>query len=142
MTYVFVYGTLKRRYGNNCLLRTSEFVGEAATIEPMCIYDVGIPVVTLAKTAELKEYALPIVGEVYRVSDSVLSDLDILEGHPDLYTRIEKRVTFMSDRSNMLTSMYVILQDLNYNLLPTNNIVITENGYQWGDSFEYDPICF
>jgi gamma-glutamylcyclotransferase (GGCT)/AIG2-like uncharacterized protein YtfP len=40
-----VYGTLKRKHGNNILLKGSEFLGEFKTNEEYTLYDGGFPIV-------------------------------------------------------------------------------------------------
>lgn len=78
----FVYGTLKKGYGNNRLLRTSEFLGEAVSCLPifnMCC--VGFPYLFVGGDSYVK-------GEIWRVtSDEVRQNLDWLEGYPTHYTR-------------------------------------------------------
>jgi gamma-glutamylaminecyclotransferase len=73
MHKVFVYGTLKKGYGNHRLLKDSTFLGNALTFEKFTLYDGGFPY--------LGRYgASQIIGEVYEVDDDTLSDLDRLEG--------------------------------------------------------------
>jgi len=75
--HVFVYGTLKRGYGNNRLLSTSSFVGEAVTCEEFKMVNHGFPYINRAN----KGLTLPVIGEVWKVSDEeTLQRLDWLEG--------------------------------------------------------------
>ena len=78
---VFVYGTLKRGFGNSFLLRDSCFVSEAETVDKYALYENGIPFVIKHKNDTR------IKGELYRVSNKTLLNLDILEGHPVAYKR-------------------------------------------------------
>lgn len=79
--YVFVYGTLRKGFGNHYLLKEAEFVGFAKTKEKYTMYERVIPFVSKdRKTSQ-------IVGEVYLVDDNTLSRLDHLEGHPYWYYR-------------------------------------------------------
>lgn len=75
-TNVFVYGTLKRGYGNHRLMRGSRFVCEAVTgrkFQLQC--NGGFP--SLFNSTESSGN---IIGEVYEVDDETLSGLDTLEG--------------------------------------------------------------
>lgn len=73
---VFVYGTLKQGHGNwqRLLKDRSTFVGHAQTADKFSMVNFGAPVVFRVPAVA------PVRGEVYRVSDRVLSDLDRLEG--------------------------------------------------------------
>lgn len=84
--YVFVYGTLKRDYGNNYLLTNSKFICEAFTLQKFLLYDIGFPyAIPVAKNHKEGAY---IKGELYKL-DSVLTleRLDWLEGYPEHYRR-------------------------------------------------------
>lgn len=77
MTYVFVYGTLKKGYGNHSLLQTSKFIGEGVTT--WCwyeMYDGSFPYVVFHGNGLNNA----IKGEVYEVNDNTLRTLDHLEG--------------------------------------------------------------
>ena len=78
---VFVYGTLKRGFGNNRLLSGSKFLGEARTEDKFALYESGIPFVIE------DEQVSQISGEVYEVDERTLARLDRLEGHPNWYFR-------------------------------------------------------
>lgn len=79
---VFVYGSLKRGFGNNVLLRDAEFIGNDETIRSdfdlrcwgayPAVYESGSTVVK---------------GELYSVDDGTFTSLDGLEGYPDFYNR-------------------------------------------------------
>ena len=75
---VFVYGTLKKGFGNNGLLRDAEFIGESL-VDNMTLYDMGFPVAVDRDGEKIK-------GEVFRITDE-LQSLDYLEGYPDFYDR-------------------------------------------------------
>jgi gamma-glutamylcyclotransferase (GGCT)/AIG2-like uncharacterized protein YtfP len=70
---VFVYGTLRRGQGNSRLLRGAEFVGNATASG--LLYNLGgFP------GLRLDDAEGDVVGEVWRVDDATLADLDRLEG--------------------------------------------------------------
>jgi gamma-glutamylcyclotransferase (GGCT)/AIG2-like uncharacterized protein YtfP len=76
---LFVYGTLMRSHRNNLLLTNSKFLGNALTEVGYELAVSGIPY--LIKGGE------QVVGEVYEVADDDLEFIDMLEGHPNCYTR-------------------------------------------------------
>lgn len=90
--FVFVYGTLKKGYGNNSLLRTSEFIKETSTKGHYLMVQGrhGIPYVFPKDSVdrEMDEYLGPVHGHLYKVdSGDTFYNLDRLEGHPEFYTR-------------------------------------------------------
>ena len=94
---VFVYGTLKRGYGNHRLLQGSTYLGKAKTQKrwTMIGKDMGFPYVIEQHDA----IGGHIEGEVYLVSDRVLNTLDILEGVPNHYISQDIDVLYMDDFS-------------------------------------------
>lgn len=84
---VFVYGTLKKGYRLNRALASSEFLGTGTTFDKFKMYNLGsFPMVT--REDEIAQ----VLGEIYRVSEQVLSNLDAIEGHPGFYRRTEIKV--------------------------------------------------
>lgn len=83
MNSVFVYGTLKKGFNNDHLLKGEELIGEAkANGLRMFVVGSGLyPAVIKSDPTDV------VHGEVYRVNDEVLKRLDRLEGVPSLYTR-------------------------------------------------------
>lgn len=82
MHLVFTYGTLKKGFSNHVLLSSSEFVQGAQTQPLYLMYNCGwYP--CLVKS----EKGISIKGEIYRVDDNTLKQLDRLEGVPYLYQR-------------------------------------------------------
>lgn len=88
---VFVYGTLKRGHGNNCVLNGAAFLYTEKTEDKFALGCVGIPyafpedVIPEELRARL---AHPIVGEVFRVPTvEIARGLDSLEGYPYGYNR-------------------------------------------------------
>lgn len=84
--YAFVYGTLKRGYGNydRILKNTSQFIGTATTLQKYDMLDSGFPVIMP------NENGYPVKGEVFLVTQiPVLEDLDRLEGEGSMYDRKE-----------------------------------------------------
>lgn len=87
MTKYFVYGTLKRGYGNNIVLGTAKFVGEGVTVsQDFKMLNGGFPMVFTGGNFGIK-------GEIFEVNDEQTErNLDRLEGVPHLYTRNEVEI--------------------------------------------------
>jgi gamma-glutamylcyclotransferase (GGCT)/AIG2-like uncharacterized protein YtfP len=83
---IFVYGTLKRGFWNHHYLSGARYVG-TGLVRGYAIYGkktgFGIPYATRVGGDEALVW-----GEVYDVPESVLQDLDRLEGHPHTYKRV------------------------------------------------------
>ncbi|PCI45814.1 MAG: hypothetical protein COB41_00045 [Proteobacteria bacterium] len=81
MSIVLAYGTLKQGYGLHSILKYSDYLGEGVTSEKY----------TLLKGPHfpflVKREGMGAKGELYEVTDDVLMDLDIAEGHPTFYRR-------------------------------------------------------
>ena len=83
---VFVYGTLKKGYGNHQLLKDAEFIGEAISAEDgfeMVSFG-GFPGVLRRPDLNYR-----IHGELYRLNDRSLMQMDMLEGNGSFYNRNE-----------------------------------------------------
>lgn len=85
---VFVYGTLQSRAQTIRSLRESqdeEFVGLTETADHYQMYDLGhFPGVTLCDQSQ----GHPVSGELWRVTDVVMQELDVIEGYPDFYDKM------------------------------------------------------
>lgn len=98
---VFVYGSLKKGFGNHRLLESSTYLGEAITTPEYTMLNLGMfPGVVYAGDT-------PIKGELYVVDSSVLDRLDQLEGHPSFYQRTPIEVT-MADGTVCVASIYLL----------------------------------
>jgi gamma-glutamylaminecyclotransferase len=85
MTKVFVYGTLKRGYGNNRLLADAQFLSVAWTRRKFRMLDVGFPV--LRPYEDQDYYKASVEGELYECDDRTLEALDRLESEGRMYDR-------------------------------------------------------
>lgn len=81
MHKVFVYGSLKKGFGNHGVIRNGEFVGEGVTANPAWnMFSMGgFPGVVRGDKR--------LSGEVYIVDEEGLRHLDQLEGNGHFYTR-------------------------------------------------------
>ena len=99
-TRVFVYGSLKRGFGNNVLLDDAKFVSEDMTLPSWVMFSLGwFPGVAPGG----QEYTYMIKGEVYECNDAVIATLDRLESNGRFYTR-----EIVPMKSGMEAWMYVL----------------------------------
>lgn len=79
---MFVYGTLKKGFGNHSyFLQDAEYIGEAETKPEFTMLHLGgFPGVVHVGNTVIK-------GEVYEVNVKQLPPIDRLEGHPRFYER-------------------------------------------------------
>lgn len=102
---VFVYGSLKRGFGNNFNLHRSKFICGTRTKHQryeMRSYAGYFPVVS--KTSYKPKF---ITGELYEVSRSTLARLDSLESNGSFYTR-----ELVELEHGKLAWMYLVPNDL------------------------------
>ena len=84
---VFVYGTLKSTEGASFFLGGAKSLGKYETVPEFSLYNLySYPAVKQGGNTSIK-------GEVYEVTDEILSKLDAYEGHPSLYKREEIQLT-------------------------------------------------
>ena len=107
MFNLFIYGTLKRGYPNHDeYLADEKFLGEYHTIErfPLIIANKWFAPVMLHEPGEGKN----IKGELYQVSDSKLSALDILEHTHEArgYKRLSIEVQNIANNEIVLAYSY------------------------------------
>ncbi|MDP5255589.1 MULTISPECIES: gamma-glutamylcyclotransferase [unclassified Vibrio] len=77
---VFVYGTLRQGECNHHLLENSDFLGHYQSQKDYHLFDVGpYPALIDGKQS--------VYGEVYRIDEATLAQLDILEDVPIEYRR-------------------------------------------------------
>lgn len=134
MTFVMVYGTLKRDYGNHGVLGDSEYISEAITKDTFTMYDGGFPFVSDSEDKGNKGH---VKGEIYRVEDeNAMRALDRLEGVPHMYVR--KSVdAWGKDGNEYTTIMYVASEDTNSYL--TEEPMTPVNGVlEWRSGGQYD----
>tara|TARA_R100001079_G_scaffold85158_1_gene47931 strand:- start:329 stop:847 length:519 start_codon:yes stop_codon:yes gene_type:complete len=82
---VFVYGTLKKDYGNHSIISKAPYIGEAITDESnfkMISFSGAFPGVGCRP-----EYKCRVSGEVYEVTDAELYQMDQLESNGRFYQR-------------------------------------------------------
>jgi len=80
---VFVYGTLRKGACNQIQMLSAECLGLYETLPEYSMFDLGaFPAVKpLGNTS--------IIGELYLVNQQTFTNLDLLEGYPTYYDRIQ-----------------------------------------------------
>lgn len=78
---VFVYGTLKRGFGNHHLIKHATFLGQHRTVTGFNLYSFGW------YPALFEGGGCQVSGELYEVDDETLENMDRLESHPEYYVR-------------------------------------------------------
>ena len=83
-TKVFVYGSLKKGFGNHPYhLGKADYLGIAVTLPQYSLFSLG------SYPGVINGGITAIEGELYDVTDQELASLDRLEGHPSYYKREE-----------------------------------------------------
>ena len=100
---IFVYGTLKRAFGNHAILRHggAVYLGRAVTLEKYIMDAHGFPFISPHSSGH------PVVGELYDIGDPTavdgfqprltLRNLDRLESNGRMYQRHERSVRMLTD---------------------------------------------
>lgn len=130
--YVFVYGTLKRGYGNNRVLGQSRFIGRATTLWPFFMKSAGFPV--LFRTPETAN----VEGELFEVnSQHIMAALDRLEGVPHMYERSRTIVDCPEIGQQIEAFIYLGNRDSWTHIDRMPDVPVTASGtYVWGDARE------
>lgn len=107
--YLFVYGTLKKGFGNNHLLHDADYICTAISVDKYNISGYGFPCAYPNEDGKLLQ------GEIYLLSDKDFINTDMLEGNGSFYNR-EIR-TFISDGKKIDAWIYIIMQpnEMTYN---------------------------
>lgn len=86
MNTVFVYGTLKRGGSNHAFLAGQQFLGAVRTVPGVTLYSLGEYPGMVRAPGDTDG----VTGELWRVDDDCLAELDRLEGLDEgLYARID-----------------------------------------------------
>ena len=124
--FFFVYGTLKKGYSNNELLKTSQFLGKAITLENYKLYTCGFPMALYSPDD------LPVLGELYRVeSENVIKNLDRLEGNGIFYSRKQIKVKLLDFFDQVLTAWIYEIPDTKFGYSGFCDINKDYNAWEW-----------
>lgn len=93
LTPVFVYGTLKKGFGNHHHLESETYLGKAVSVASNFTLRDGkaFPYMTIAPYG-IRDWG-QVAGEVYAVDAFTMARLDRLEGNGSFYTREKKYFT-------------------------------------------------
>lgn len=125
----FVYGTLKRGFGNNILLDGAECLGPAITVEPFAMVCVGFPYLFHSPTHEERL----IKGELYAVENPKIEQaLDWLEG-VECNHYFKDTIQVECDGIVYEAHVYIASEDTVETILdlPTKPSHIKEGYYEW-----------
>ena len=92
---VFVYGTLKRGYGNHRLLEKATLLGKAKTVKKWTMIGANKAFPYVMEQHDV--IGNNIIGEVYHISDGELASLNILEGVPHHYISQQAKIMYTDD---------------------------------------------
>ena len=98
---VFVYGTLRKGFGNHDFLKNSKYIGNAITIYTGWLY---VPDHIPFLNFDIDGYSIK--GELYEVDNKILGIIDELEGHPYVYQRERHMVSSIDNPDYSLTIAY------------------------------------
>lgn len=129
---VAVYGTLKKGYSNYySYLTSAKYVAKGKTKEKYPLIISGLP------------YLIEDIGkghnvevDVFKVSDSKLKDLDLLEGHPNWYRR--KQVDIVVGKKTLSCWIYFNIKEKATNQVFHKSYVQAprKTNYGWGASWD------
>lgn len=124
-TLLFVYGTLKKGYGNNYHLGNARFMGSAISEDnDYVMQDIGFPILWQDKPEAL--FTGQVVGEIYQINPKQLASCDHLEANGHMYTRKER--TFkITKRGGMVVTAWVYLwnRDKDHDQVePVNGVLV------------------
>lgn len=111
---IFVYGTLKRGRHNSSLLKNATYLGQYYTGKGYSLYVDRLPFMVVEKDGE------GVIGELYKIDNTIRRNLDILESHPTYYKRTPIVVYDIEVGQPVATEVYI------YQGKPTSPITIRE----------------
>lgn len=102
-TKIFVYGTLKEGQANDHYMRDATLVGAGQTNESWALVDMANGLYPA-----MVQDQMSVQGEVYEANESLLHELDILEGTPHLYMRYKIPITLIESGEEVSAWAYVL----------------------------------
>lgn len=107
---LFVYGTLKKGFGNHHYLKTATLLGAAKTALP---YPMILKHKAFPYLINKPKKGLQVKGELYQIDYPTLLKIDELEGYPEHYTRCEIDVLKEDDQKERAL-VYFLNEKINY----------------------------
>ena len=117
---LFVYGTLKKGYGNHRIIKKAKYIGDFISVDKFDLSGYGLPELYPNK------HGKQVRGEIYELREHDFISTDMLEGNGHFYQREIKR--FWNNDRAINAWIYIILSpgspievedrviDWNYNL--------------------------
>lgn len=109
---VFVYGTLKKGFRNHKRLKRKRLIGVPGTALGLQLRESGGQSYPFAVLGEGVVH-----GEVYRVDEKTLEELDVLEGHPDWFHR-EPIEVLLATGETVIAWVYLNEAGYDFDLIP------------------------
>lgn len=106
---VFVYGSLRKGLNNHHFLNNSEYIGDYTSKEQF--YLITYKTLKFPYLLEDLEFDRPktnIKGEIYKVNEDVLKNLDNLESNSVIYQR--KKYEFFNDKNSIEAYVYILIK--------------------------------
>jgi len=124
---VFVYGSLKIGEHNNVILKNSQFIFDATTLENQFdMIDLG------SFPAVINGGSNKIMGEVYKVDNATLQRLDALEGNGVFYKREQRLVKSCNEDIQALAWIYILVDERETSFITnTQNIGRKDSTLSW-----------
>lgn len=85
---VFVYGTLKKGYGNHGVLKGATYIQKYKTLHQHKMLDLGAFPGVVHMGGDTA-----ITGEIYKITEEISARLDQLEGYPTFYDKVNISTT-------------------------------------------------
>ena len=100
--YLFVYGTLKKGYGNHHIIQKTKYIGDFISVDKFDLSGCGFP--ELYPNNNGKQ----VKGEIYELYEHDFISTDMLEGNGHFYQREIRR--FWNNNKIIDAWIYIILQ--------------------------------
>lgn len=113
MQTLFVYGTLRKGFGNHRVMSEARWVGPGRTTARFDLRVDDLPFVVPGATSRVR-------GEVYEIDEAQLERLDAFEGHPQWYRREQIGVE-LDDGTTLLAWMYIYLGEPRGRIIPSGD---------------------
>jgi len=110
MTFVFVYGTLRRGEPLHYMMRDAKFVSEGRIADDhfLALYDLGpYPAVSICRDDVRHE----VLGELYECDQILIDRLDRVESEGSLYHRHTKLIQRDDDNTWVPAEIYIMYRD-------------------------------
>ena len=114
-SYLFVYGTLKKGFSNNTLIKHTEFIGEAISVDRFDVSGYSFPCAYPNSEGKLLQ------GEIYNLSKSDFILTDGLESNGFFYSREIRK--FVCNEETVEAWIYIIMKRSGSNYETDSDII-------------------